>query len=148
MFSLKNIYKKLIYIIFVKHLEKSAKMTSEQKKALLLLKSVIFHYHGLDEDEKSMLEQTAKELDAYEELEWANNFVSEDYYTAFERSRAYLNEVVSPLDNETKLSYLKTVWNANMAKGYISEIEATALLKLAKDWHIQKELIQFVRNRD
>ncbi len=124
----------------------SLTMSSEEKKALLLLKSVIFHYHGLDDDEKSMLEHTAKELDAYEELEWANNFVAQDYYTAFERSRAYLNEIVAPLDPATKLDYLKTVWNANMSKGYISEIEATALLKLAKDWQIQKELIQFVRS--
>ena len=46
-------------------------MTSEEKKALLLLKSVIFHYHGLDEDEQKILDETAKQLDAQEELKWA-----------------------------------------------------------------------------
>ncbi len=54
-------------------------MTSEEKKAYLLLKSVIFHYHGLDEDEQEILDETADSLDAQEELAWAANFISEDY---------------------------------------------------------------------
>ena len=122
-------------------------MTTEQKKAMLLLKSVIFHYHGLDDDEKRILEDYATSIDASEELIWANNFVQKDYYTAFERARIYLAEIVAPFDKETKLSYLKTVWDTNSSKGSVSEIEATAMLKLAKDWHIQTELIMFVRSK-
>ncbi len=39
-------------------------MTSEEKKVYMLLKSVIYHYHGLDELEKQDLENSAQTLDA------------------------------------------------------------------------------------
>ena len=120
-------------------------MSSEEKKAFLLLKSVIFHYHGLDEDEQKILDDTARELKAEDELEWANNFISEDYYTAFDRARIYLNDVFKGSDKKKLLSYLDMVWKANNQKGYITEMEATAMLKLAKDWEIENELISMVR---
>jgi uncharacterized tellurite resistance protein B-like protein len=122
-------------------------MTSEQKKAILLLKSVIFHYHGLDNDEKEILDNTARKLDAWDELKWANDFIALDYYTAFERAREYLNEIVGSLDKDTRLKYLGMVWEANNAKGYVTEMEATAMLKLAKDWQVQKELMMLVRKK-
>jgi hypothetical protein len=122
-------------------------MTSEQKKVLLLIKAVIFNYHGLDEEEKKILEQTAKEIDGYEELKWVNDFIAQDDFSSFERSRGFFNSVVQNLDNQTKLSFLVQAWDANLAKGYVSEIEATSLLKLAKDWNIQSDFISFVRSR-
>ncbi len=122
-------------------------ITSEQKKAILLLKSVIFHYHGLDNDEKEILDTTAQKFDAWEELKWANEFIAVDYYTAFERARNHLNEIVGKLDKETRLSYLSMVWEANNAKGYVTEMEATAMLKLAKDWHVQRDLMMLVRKK-
>jgi uncharacterized tellurite resistance protein B-like protein len=122
-------------------------MTSEQKKAILLLKSVIFHYHGLDSEEREILDNTAKRFDAWDELKWANEFIALDYYTAFERAREFLNDIVGNLDKDTRLSYLGMVWEANNAKGYVTEMEATAMLKLAKDWHVQKELMLLVRKR-
>jgi hypothetical protein len=120
-------------------------MTSEEKKALLLLKSVIFHYHGLDEDEQKILDETAKHLDAQDELKWANEFISKDYLSAFERAREYLNETIGNYDKSLRLEYLDQVWQANNKKGYITEMEATAMLKLAKDWHVENELIEMVR---
>lgn len=120
-------------------------MSSEEKKAFLLLKSVIFHYHGLDEDEQKILDDTARELEAEAELEWANKFISEDYYTAFDRARLHLNDVFKGTDKKKLLSYLDMVWKANNQKGYITEMEATAMLKLAKDWEIENELISMVR---
>ena len=120
-------------------------MSSEEKKAFLLLKSVIFHYHGLDEDEQKILDDTARELKAEAELKWANEFISEDYYTAFDRARIYLNDVFKGSDKKKLLSYLDMVWKANNQKGYITEMEATAMLKLAKDWEIENELISMVR---
>jgi len=121
-------------------------MTSEEKKAFLLLKSVIFHYHGLDEDEKKILEETAADIDAKEELKWANDFISRDYITAFERAREYLNTVIGSLEKDKRLYYLDLVWKANNQKGYITEMEATAMLKLAKDWQVENELIALVRS--
>jgi uncharacterized tellurite resistance protein B-like protein len=122
-------------------------ITSEQKKAILLLKSVIFHYHGLDKEEKEILDKTAQKFDAWEELKWANEFIAVDYYTAFERAREHLNEIVGKLDKDTRLSYLSMVWEANNVKGYVTEMEATAMLKLAKDWHVQRELMMLVRKK-
>jgi hypothetical protein len=120
-------------------------MTSEEKKAFLLLKSVIFHYHGLDEDEQKILDETAKKYDAKDELKWANEFIANDYISAFERAREYLNKIIGRLDKSKRLSYLDMVWRANNQKGYITEMEAIAMLKLAKDWNIEDELIEMVK---
>ncbi|TAE46779.1 MAG: hypothetical protein EAZ44_03535 [Cytophagia bacterium] len=122
-------------------------MTSDEKKAILLLKSVIFHYHGLDNEEKEILDRTAQEFDALEELQWANEFIATDYYTAFERARDYLNSIVGHFDKEKRLEYLSIVWDANNTKGFVTEMEATAMLKLAKDWSVQKELLLVVREK-
>ena len=107
---------------------------------------MIFHYHGLDEDEIQILKNTAKELDATTELEWANNFIAEDYGTAFERARNYLKDTLGKHEKSQRLSYLDQVWKDNYQKGYITEMEATAMLELAKDWGIQSELITMVRS--
>lgn len=120
-------------------------MNSEEKRALLLLKSVIFHYHGLDEDEQKILDETAKQLDASNELKWANEFISKDYLSAFERAREFLNKTIGTYPKKTRLEYLDKVWKANNQKGYITEMEATAMLKLAKDWQVENELIDMVK---
>ena len=111
----------------------------EIKKATLLLHSLIFHYHGLDDDETVLLEATARKLKGEKELEWANNFIAEDYISAFERSRAYLNTVIGRLPHDEKLSQLLAIWKDNYAKGYVTEMETMAMLNLAKDWDIETE---------
>lgn len=121
-------------------------MSSEEKKSFLLLKSMIFHYHGLDEDEVQILERTAKELDAQGELKWANDFISEDYGTAFSRARNYIKESLGQVNKSQRLSYLDQVWKDNYQKGYITEMEATAMLEVAKDLGIESELISMVRS--
>ena len=107
---------------------------------------MIFHYHGLDEDEVQILERTAKELNAAKELAWANDFIAKDYGTAFDRARNYLKDTLGQLEKEERLNYLDRVWRANYQKGYITEMEATAMLKLAKDWEVEAELISKVRS--
>lgn len=120
-------------------------MTSEQKKALLLLNSVIFNYHGLDEEEQKILEEIASNLDGKKELEWAQAFVQEDVPTLFERAREYFKTTISTYDKETKVSYLNTVWEGTNKKGHITEMEAMAILKLAKDWGVQRDFLNLVR---
>lgn len=110
----------------------------------MLLKSVIFHYHGLDEAEKRDLDKTSDDLDAHEEYRWALNFVAEDYITAFDRAREYLNEIIGDYPKNKRIELINMVWQANNLKGYVTEMEATAMLKLAKDWNVQKELIDLV----
>jgi uncharacterized tellurite resistance protein B-like protein len=121
-------------------------MNADEKRAYLLLKSVIFHYHGLDEEEQRMLEETAKNMNALAELAWVMDFIAADYYSAYDRARDYLKGVMNQLDKERRLSYLRMVWNANNKKGYISEMEALAIIQLAKDWGIAPELIEMIKN--
>jgi hypothetical protein len=118
--------------------------SSEEKKVYMLLKSVIFHYHGLDEEEKNDLDQTAAELDAHTEYKWALDFIADDYITAFDRARDYLNDIIGDYPKEKRVELVNMVWQANNLKGYVTEMEATAMLKLAKDWNVQKELIELV----
>lgn len=120
-------------------------MEKEEKKAFILLKSLIFHYHGLDEDEERMLLETADQHDAHDELEWANEYIAKDFMTAFDRSRDFLKDVIGSLPTKSKVSYLFSVWDDNNKKGYLTEMEATAMLKLAKDWNISDELMVKIR---
>lgn len=110
----------------------------------MLLKSVIFHYHGLDEAERIDLEETAEALDAAEEYKWALEFIARDYITAFERAREFLNEIIADYPKDKRIELINMVWQANNLKGYVTEMEATAMLKLAKDWNVQQELIALV----
>ena len=119
-------------------------MSEEEKKVYMLLKAVIFHYHGLDEAEKLDLENTSKKLDANAALEWALEFISEDYISAFERARTYLNEIIGDYPKDKRTELINMVWEANNLKGFVTEMEATAMLKLAKDWGVEKELINLV----
>lgn len=120
-------------------------MTSDQKKALLLLNTVIFNYHGLDEEEQKILESIAKEMDAKKELEWVQGFIQEDLANLFERAREYFKTSILNYDKETKVSYLTFVWEGTNKKGHITEMEAMAILKLAKDWGVQREFLNLVR---
>ena len=118
--------------------------SSEEKRVYMLLKSVIFHYHGLDEEEKNDLDKTATELDAHEEYQWAQEFIAKDYLTSFERARDFLNDIIADYPKDKRIELINMVWQANNLKGYVTEMEATAMLKLAKDWNVQKELIELV----
>jgi uncharacterized tellurite resistance protein B-like protein len=119
-------------------------MTSSEKQVFMLLKAVIFHYHGLDEAEKLDLEENAVLHNAREELNWALDFVTKDYITAFDRARAFLNDIIGDYPREKRTDLIKMVWESNNLKGYVTEMEATAMLKLAKDWNVEKELIELV----
>jgi hypothetical protein len=120
--------------------------SSEEKKVYMLLKSVIFHYHGLDEAEKKDLDVTSESLNAKTEYTWALDFIAEGHVTAFERARAYLNNIIGDYSKDKRVELINMVWQANNLKGYVTEMEATAMLKLAKDWSVQKELIELVLN--
>ncbi len=120
-------------------------MNTEQKKALLLLKLVIFNYHGLDEEEKKILADTAAKLDAQEELKWAYDFSEQDNITSFERAREYFKATIATYEKDVQLQFIRSVWDDTQSKGYISEIEAMSMLKLAKDWGVQKDLLALVR---
>ena len=118
--------------------------SSEEKKVYMLLKSVIFHYHGLDEAERIDLDKTSEQLDAADEYKWALDFIATDYITAFERAREFLNDIITDYPKDKRIELINMVWQANNIKGYVTEMEATAMLKLAKDWNVQNELIELV----
>lgn len=119
-------------------------MTPQEKRVYMLLKAVIFYYHGLDEAENKDLSDTAARLDAEEELKWAVEFIAKDYVTAFERARVYLNEIIGDYPKEKRVELVQMVWQSNNLKGYVTEMEVTAMLRLAKDWHVEQELIALI----
>jgi hypothetical protein len=119
-------------------------ITSEDKKVYMLLKSVIFHYHGLDEEEKKDLEKTSLEINAHSEYQWALDFIAKDYITAFDRARDYLNLIIGDYPKNKRVQLITMVWEANNVKGYVTEMEATAMLRLARDWNVKDELIGLV----
>ena len=119
-------------------------MASEEKRVYLLLKAVIFHYHGLDHEEKEDLEKAAHRLEAPEELRWALDFIEKDHLTAFDRARAFLDDIIGDYAKEKRIDLINMVWESNNLKGYVTEMEATAMLKLARDWKVEKELIDLV----
>ena len=94
-----------------------------------------------------MLEHSATELDAKEELKWAMDFVNEDVYTAYDRTRDYLKIALQNEDPKNKVSYLFDVWSATNTKGYITEMEALAMIKLARDWDVESDFIKLVRKK-
>lgn len=118
--------------------------SNEEKRVYMLLKAVIFHYHGLDEEERQDLEKTADELNAHEAYQWAQDFIDQDYLTSFERARDYLNDIIADYPKEKRVELINMVWQANNLKGYVTEMEVTAMLKLAKDWNVQEDLISLV----
>jgi len=118
---------------------------NEEKKSLMLLKAIIFNYHGLDEDEEKILYRTAGELNAQAELKWAFDFIAKDYISAFDRARTYMNKSMNAIDKSKRLQFINLTWKANSEKGYITEMEATAMLKIAKDWEVDQELIALVQ---
>ncbi len=119
--------------------------TPDEKKSFILLNAVIFHYHGLDEREESILRNISTKNDADSELKWSLDFISEDYLTAFDRARVFLNKVVSKMERPKRLNFINEAWKANYEKGYITEMEATAILQLAKDWEVDADLIDLIK---
>ncbi|WP_425389977.1 hypothetical protein [Ekhidna sp.] len=121
-------------------------MDTTTKKALLLLKSLIFHYHGLDDEERDMLEKAADSMKAQEEMEWANKFIAEDYLSAFERSREFLSKIFTKMNEPDRIKYLMEVWEETHKKGYVTEMETTAILTLSQDWHVEKQFLEEVKD--
>ncbi|MFK7953123.1 MAG: hypothetical protein AB8B73_09770 [Ekhidna sp.] len=121
-------------------------MDELNKKALMLLKSLIYHFHGLDDDEKEMLEASAKRLGAVSEMNWANSFISQDYMSAFERSREFLTKIFMKMNEKDRVKHLLEVWEENYVKGYVTEMETTAMFTLSKDWHVEKEFLALVQD--
>jgi hypothetical protein len=112
-------------------------MESDLKKGIILLKTLIFHYHGMDEDERKILDDYVSELDAKEEYNWAIDFVSKDYLSAFERTREFLKRCFFKLSDKEKLQQLLETWEDNHKKGYVTEMETTALINISRDLEIE-----------
>ena len=83
-------------------------------------------------------------MDGLEELKWAMDFIEKDQITAFDRARAFLNDIIGDYTKEKRVELVNMVWNSNNLKGYVTEMEATAMLRLARDWKVETEFIQLV----
>lgn len=85
-------------------------------------------------------------MEAENEVAWANAFLAEDYLSAFERSRAFLSKVFLQLDKSERERQLVEVWEETNRKGYLTEMEATAILTLSKDWQVDKGFLEAVKD--
>ncbi len=121
-------------------------MESDLKKGIILLKTLIFHYHGMDEDERKILDDYVSELDAKEEYNWAIDFVSKDYLSAFERTREFLKRCFFKLSEKEKLQQLLETWEDNHKKGYVTEMETTALINISRDLEIEDLFVGAINN--
>jgi hypothetical protein len=122
-------------------------MSVEEKRAFLSLLVIIFNYHGLSEIEQQILHETASTHHAVEELEWIKEYSKPSIDESYNKLKKYVNDIIGNLAMEKKCEYLNKVWDANQQKGHVSEMEATAMLMLSKDWQIQKEFIQYIREK-
>lgn len=122
-------------------------LTQEEKKSFLLLMLMIFNYHGFDDNEKKILAEHARRIGATDELDWAYTYFGDDYFNSFEKVKGYFNETLSQYSETKKIHFLQMVWDATILKGYISEMEATAMLRLAKEWGVQKQFLDLIRKK-
>jgi len=122
-------------------------MSVEERKTFLLLLVIIFNYHGLNDVEQQILKETAASLHAEEELLWVKEFSSPSIDETYDKIKQYITAYIATYSNEQKLACLVLVWDTNMQKGYISEMEATAMLLLSKEWKVQKEFILHIREK-
>ena len=113
----------------------------EKKRGIMLLKALVFHYHGLDHDERKLLEDYARDNDGYDELSWSMEFISKDYLSAFDRAREFLKKVFLKLDEKERLKCILEVWEDNHKKGYVTEMETMAIINIAKDWMVHKDFL-------
>ncbi len=122
-------------------------MSVEEKRAFLSLLIIIFNYHGLSEVEQQILQDTASVHDAFNELEWIKEYSKPSIDESYDKLKKYVNDTIGNLAIEKRTEYLNKVWDANQQKGYVSEMEATAMLMLSKEWHVQKEFVQYIREK-
>lgn len=122
-------------------------MSVEEKKVFLLLLVIIFNYHGLNDVEQQILKDTASSLDAHDELDWVKSFSQPSIDESYDKIKEHINTLAVDYSDNKKLNLLTDVWDANMKKGYISEMEATAMLMLSKEWKVQKEFILHIREK-
>ena len=115
------------------------------KKCFLLIKTLIFTYHGLNEEELELLDLTAQRINGRAELDWALEFVKSDEKTAFMRTKEFFEANFSEETTGIKLFILEETWIDNNKKGFITELEAVALLKFSKVLHVEKEFLSIVR---
>lgn len=120
-------------------------MSSEEKKVYLSLLVILFNYHGLSDIEQQILGETASKIEAVDELQWVKDYALPSVDITYDKIKAYINSALDNYTEAQKLTLLGNVWNTNMQKGYVSEMEATAMLMLAKEWKVQKEFILHIR---
>lgn len=120
-------------------------MDNLEKKAIMLLHSLIFHCYGLKEEESILLEELGQKFNAVPEMKWANKFIAIDHISAFDRARGFLQNVFIKLPVKRRLKHLINVWEVNYVKGYFTEIEIKAILMLSKDFLIKKEFLKEIK---
>ena len=117
-------------------------MNTKEKKTILLLKAALFYYSGWGDKEEKLLLRKAREINGTTELNWVMSFIEKDIPSAQTRAQKKMCQIAKEISNEHRLTYLWENWEEGMRKGYLSNPEALYLLKIAKAWKVEKELLK------
>jgi hypothetical protein len=116
-------------------------LEEHHRRAYFLLKLVIFFYPTPDETEVDYLMAKASAWQAEADRQWAMAFVEQEPATAFERTRAWFTELLTPLAQKDKENFFTTVWQGDERLPHITEMQGLALMRLTQDWGIQNTLL-------
>ncbi len=119
----------------------------EDKKMLLLLIVSTFSYNEIIDNESKILNDFAKKQDAEKELKWALDFISKDEANSYQNKINYFSKRLPEIDTNKRLFFIKQTWDLSNEKGYISEMEAISILRLARDWGVDRLLLNEVKKK-
>ena len=100
----------------------------------------------MEESEKSLLLSYCKEFKGKSEFNWADKFVKSDILTAFKRSRTSVSQLLQSENADDRIDVLSEVWEVTKTKGFITQMEASFLLGVSRDWNLESELIAMVKS--
>jgi hypothetical protein len=109
-----------------------------------LLKLVVFYYPRPDEEEMDQLRDKASAWKADEDRRWAIDFVDQEPATAFQRTGEFISGLFTGKSQLEREAFLEDIWSVDIARGYVTEMQAMALLKMAQAWGLQDKLLKLL----
>ena len=116
-------------------------LSLEEKRAYILIMSLLAYYHGLSSEDKSLLNKETEAINGKQAFFWAKEFIEKNTVTASKRAKAHLKKVKPHIEIKKRVTFLENIWQIYMKKGYLTTTEATTLLKIAKSWGVETDIL-------
>lgn len=124
---------------------KQTPMDQARRRVYFLLKLMVFFYPRPDEEEMDQLREKAALWKADDDRRWAIEFIDHEPATAFARTTEFVGEQFKGLSKAEREQFLDDIWHADLApRGYVTEMQAMALLKMAQGWGLQERLLKLL----